>query len=113
NSSNTIAASALDFTDNLPSGLVISNPTNASTTCTGGTLTAIAGSGTISYTGGAVAAGAVCSVTVDITSTANGMHQNTTGDLTSSLGNSGPAISTLTVAPMQPLFEMEFIPDQI
>ena len=40
---------------------------NASTTCTGGTLTASAGAGSIAYTGGTVAAGATCTVQADVT----------------------------------------------
>ncbi|MBY5956812.1 hypothetical protein KUV50_01605 [Membranicola marinus] len=113
NSANTSAATGLDFTDNLPAGIMISNPALASTTCTGGVLTALAGTGNISYTGGTVAAGATCVVSVGITSTAYGTHQNTTGNLTSSLGSSGTATHTITVAPSQPEFDMEFVPGQI
>ncbi|MCG8606284.1 PKD domain-containing protein, partial [bacterium] len=36
NTASSFAASGLDFTDNLPAGLEIANPNNASTTCTGG-----------------------------------------------------------------------------
>ncbi len=100
NSASTLIASGLAFTDNLPAGMVIANPSsNASTTCTGGTLTAIAGSGTITYTGGSVAAGASCTVQVDVEGSSEGSHVNTTGDLTSSSGNSGTATATLTVNP--------------
>ncbi|WP_345229366.1 Ig-like domain-containing protein, partial [[Roseibacterium] beibuensis] len=97
NSANAIAATALDFTNNLPTGLEVANPTNASTTCTGGTLTAISGAGTLSYTGGTVSAGATCTVSADVLSTAGGNFVNASGDLTSSLGNSGSASDTLEV----------------
>ncbi|MCD9149782.1 DUF7933 domain-containing protein [Pseudophaeobacter flagellatus] len=97
NSSALIEASGLDFTDNLPAGLALASPTNASTTCAGGTLTATAGASTISYTGGTVAAGASCDLSVDVLSSASGSLVNTTGDLTSSLGNSGTASATLKV----------------
>ncbi|MDF1773372.1 MAG: Ig-like domain-containing protein [Pseudophaeobacter sp. bin_em_oilr2.035] len=96
NSASAIAATALDFTDNLPAGLVVAPTANASTTCTGGTLTATAGTGTVSYTGGTVAAGASCTVSVDLRATAAGSLINTSGDLTSSSGNSGTASDTLT-----------------
>ena len=97
NSTSTVAATALDFTDNLPADLVIASPANASTTCAGGTLTATAGTGVITYTGGMVAAMSTCTVTVDVTGDTPGMYENVTGDLTSSLGNSGNATETLVV----------------
>ncbi len=97
NSASALAASALDFTDNLPAGVTVASPSNASTTCTSGTVTAVPGSGAISYSGGTVAAGATCTVGVDVTSSAIGTHVNTSGNLTSSSGNSGPANDTLVV----------------
>ena len=66
-------------------------------TCSGGTLTAVSGSGVITYTGGTVAAGASCTVSVDLTSASPGTYINTSGDLTSSIGNSGDATATLVV----------------
>ncbi|MEE2635201.1 hypothetical protein DD556_17600 [Phaeobacter sp. JL2872] len=97
NSASAIAATALDFTDNLPAGMEMAAAPNAATTCTGGTLTAAAGTGTLSYTGGTVAAGASCTVRADVTSTATGTLSNTSGDLTSSSGNSGTAAANLDV----------------
>ena len=97
NSASALAASSLNFTDNLPAGMVVATPSNATTTCTGGTLTAASGTGVISYTGGAAAAGAACTVQVDIVGTVTGAHVNTTGNLTSSSGNSGTAGDTLVV----------------
>jgi hypothetical protein len=48
-------------------------------------------------------------VTVDVLAVASGVHVNTSGDLTSSVGNSGPAMATLTVDP-PPLFTKAFSP---
>ena len=112
NSASSLPASALDFTDNLPAGLEVAAPANASTTCTGGTVTAAAGAGTVSYTGGMVAAGATCTVAADVTPTTSGQFVNTTGDLTSSNGNSGTASDTLTVNP-PPVFSKSFTPTAI
>ncbi len=97
NNASALTAVNLDFTDNLPAGLVVATPSFSSTTCTGGTLTAVAGSGVISYAGGAVAAGSSCIVSVDVTGSTPGIFVNTTSDLTSSSGNSGTAGATLTV----------------
>jgi uncharacterized repeat protein (TIGR01451 family) len=97
NSLSGIAANDLGFTHKLPAGLVMVNPSNASSTCEGGTLTALAGSDTISYNGGTVPAGAVCSVSVGVTSIEGGSFPNTSGDLISSLGNSGNASDSIEV----------------
>ncbi len=97
NTASALAATGLDFTDVLPSGVVVATPSGASTDCTGGMLTAVAGTGTVSYTDGEVADGASCTVVVDVTSATADVYVNTTGDLTSSSGNSGPASDTLTV----------------
>jgi len=113
NTASTVAATGLDFTDPLPAPVTVATPANASTTCTGGTLTATSGTGTVAYTGGSVAAGASCTVTVDVTSTTFGAHVNVSGDLTSSLGNSGTATDTLNVDLAPPLFAKAFDPATI
>jgi uncharacterized repeat protein (TIGR01451 family) len=95
NSASALDATALDFTDVLPAGLEIASPANASTTCTGGALSAVTGAGSVSYTGGAVSAGAVCTVAVDVTAAGVGVFVNVSGALTSSLGSSGVAQATL------------------
>ena len=108
NGTSTVALTGLDFTDNLPAGVTIAS---ASTSC-GGSLTATAGTTVVTLTGGTVGAGAVCTVTVDVTGTAAGMNLNTTGNLTSSAGNSGTATDTLIVNPA-PVFSKAFSPDTI
>lgn len=97
NTSSTVAATSLDFSNTLPATVTVATPTNASTTCSGGTLTAAAGGSTISYSGGTVATGASCTVQADVTGSSAGGRVNTSGDLTSSLGNSGTASDTLIV----------------
>lgn len=95
-------ASSLDFTDNLPAGMVVANPANVSTTCVGGTITAVPGSSVITYAGGSIFPGASCTLSVDVTPTQEGVHVNVTGNLTSSLGISGPAFATLIALPAPP-----------
>ncbi len=102
NTGSSVDATSLAFTDTLPAGLEVASPPNASTTCTGGTLTAAAGSSSISYSGGTVSAGASCTITVDVAGLAVGDHVNTSGALTSSLGSSGTAGDTLTVLEIEP-----------
>ena len=97
NALNSTATTALDFAHNLSPNLIVHSSPNASTTCTGGTLTAVAGSSSISYSGGSVAAGASCTVQLLVSSDQAGTYNETTGDLTSSKGNSGTASASLTV----------------
>ncbi|MEM7584608.1 MAG: hypothetical protein AAF560_14555, partial [Acidobacteriota bacterium] len=111
NSASTVAASLLAFVDTLPTEIVLATPVNAVNTC-GGTLTAVDGGTSVTLSGGTAAIGAVCTISVDVTSSTPGTHTNLTGDLTSSLGNSGTATDTLTVNP-PPTFAKSFAPDPI
>ena len=112
NTGSGVAASRLAFTDTLPAGVVVANPENDMQTCGTGILIAIVGSGSLSYSGGSVGAGASCTVQVDVTSSTPGAHVNTSGDLTSSAGNSGTATDTLTVVAPTPTPTPEpFFPD--
>jgi len=108
------AASGLDFTDNLPTNLLVANPASASTTCTGGTLAATSGTGVISYTGGTVSAAASCTIQVNVSSSTAATYNNVSGNLTSSAGNSGTAAASLTVnPPPAPGFSKSFSPSAI
>ena len=99
NVANAIAVGSLAFTDDFPDGMVVADTPNAATTC-GGTLSAPAGGGMVSLSGGTVAADAACTVTVPVTSIATAT--NVSGALTSDAGNSGTATHTLTVTPAAP-----------
>jgi len=95
NTANASQAFSLTFTDNLPLGMEVADPANVANTCNGGTVTANAGSGVVSYSpvffgDASVAAGASCSISVDVTSTAIGLLNNISGDLTSSATIGGP-----------------------
>ena len=88
NTAGAALMSSLAFSDPLPAGVVIATPNGASNGC-GGTLTATAGTTTISYSGGSVNAGASCTVAVDVESSTLGTHLNTSDDLTFDGGNIG------------------------
>ncbi len=96
NTGSTVAATPLAFTDTMPGAVTVVAPPVVSNTC-GGTLTATGGTNVITLAGGTVAASASCKIDVAVTSTLPGTHVNTSGDLTSPLGNSGKAISSLLV----------------
>jgi uncharacterized repeat protein (TIGR01451 family) len=64
-------AQVVGFTDNLPSGLKLAANPNVQQTCTGGTITAVAGATTVTVTGVTVPAStaspSTCTVSVDVT----------------------------------------------
>jgi len=115
--SNTDAGAALllsDFTDTLPSGVVIADTPNVATTCGGsGAPTATPGGSTVtlpagaSIPGGSVLAPGVCTLKVDVTSQVLGSHVNTLDvTLHTDKGDSRlttPAGATLRVSSTPPL----------
>ena len=95
---NAVAETGVAFTDTLPAGLVVATPNGLTNTC-GGTATAVAGSGSVSLTGGTIAAGSNCTLTVNVTGTTSGVKNNTTGNVTSTNGGTGnTASASVTVA---------------
>ena len=100
NTASALDATSLSFTNALPAGLVLSDSVNFFSSCVGGSVTAGPGSSSFSYSSGTVPAGASCILQVEVTSREGGSFINTTGDLTSSLGNSGPSTDTLEVTPI-------------
>jgi hypothetical protein len=95
---NAVAETGVAFTDTLPAGLVVSTPNGLTNTC-GGTATAVAGSGSISLTGGTIAVNSNCTLVVNITGTTSGQFTNTSGAVSSTNGGTGnTATANLTVA---------------
>src|SRR5262249_44965887 len=95
---NTVAETGVAFTDTLPSGLVVATPNGLGGTCTG-TVTATAGSNSISLSGGTVAASSSCTVIVNVTGTTPGTYNNTSGAVSSTNGGTGnTASASLTIA---------------
>ena len=85
------------FSDPLPLGMLVAMPDNAVTSC-GGTVTAAAGSSSITFADGSIAANETCTVSVTITGVSPGVLTNTTGKVISTEGGEGnAATATLTV----------------
>ena len=91
-----VGATSISLSDTLPADVTVADAPNAATTC-GGTVTAAAGGDTLAFTGGAVAAGDACAISVDVTSAVAGSYLNGPESVTSSLGDSTAAPATLTV----------------
>jgi hypothetical protein len=85
------------FADTLPANVVVATPNGATSTC-GGTLTATAGSNSISLSGGTIAISGSCGISVNVTSAVTGVYNNTTGSVSSNEGGTGnTATATLFV----------------
>ena len=99
NPSPTAKISNIAFSDTLPTGLTIDNPTNETGTCgSTGVAVAVAGTSTFSLTGGSLAAAASCTVSVEVVAAAPGVLSNSPGVVSSSAGSSDVgATETLTV----------------
>ena len=96
---NAAAATNIAVTDSLPAHLVVASPPSRSSTCTGATFTGTsAGSATIGITIPSLAAGATCSVKINVIASAAGSYDNVTSKVTSNgLPDGAPAEATLLV----------------
>jgi len=100
-SANAAALSSLSLTDPLPTHVTLAATPNASTTCSGGTVSAAAGGSTISLSGASIAPNASCTIVATVTASVTGTDTNTIppGAVTTGQGatNGSPAQATLTV----------------
>jgi hypothetical protein len=98
---NTISQlTGISFTDVLPAGLVVATPNGLSGACPAGTITTIAGGGSIGLSSSSLTANASCTFSVNVSGTSAGLKSNTTGNVTSSEAGAGnTASASLTVNP--------------
>ena len=94
NPNPTVALTGLGFTDNLPSGLTVPN---GSVAACGGTL--LMNSNVLTFSGGTLAGGATCTITVTVNGVAMGTQNNTISSVTSSgpIVLTGPGSNTASV----------------
>src|SRR5205823_2200972 len=100
NTNASTAITAISFTDTFPSVLTVANPAGLATTCVGGTTVtgASPGSGTIGVTIPSLAGGASCTLSINVTASAEAVAVNTTSVISSSAGAGGAASATLLIA---------------
>jgi uncharacterized repeat protein (TIGR01451 family) len=89
--SNTSALTGVGFTDAMPSGMTVVTPNGLTGSCGGGTITAAAGSGSVSLSGATLAASSSCTFSVNVTVSASGSYTNVTGAVSSTNGGTGNA----------------------
>jgi len=105
---NSSSLTNVGFTDILPVGLEINNPNGSPTvscstgSSTGHTITAVAGTRTISLGGATLAAGSSCSFTVYVKGVTAGSYTNTSGSISSdetgpNTGSNGYGTDSLSV----------------
>jgi uncharacterized repeat protein (TIGR01451 family) len=103
NANSSAATLTSAFTDTLPTApgnLVVASPNNLSSDCVG-SVTATAGSGSVTLASGASIPAGGCSISVDVTGATPGDHNNSipAGDLQTDLGNNQSAANaTLTIS---------------
>jgi uncharacterized repeat protein (TIGR01451 family) len=108
---NTIALTGVSFTDTLPAGVEVAATPNVTGVCAG-TVTAVAGAGTISLVGGSVAASGSCTISVDVTGTTSGIKNNSVTVSSTNGGTGNTANAMLTVA-APPSISKAFSPTSI
>lgn len=100
----------VSFTDSLPAGLVVANPSGLASTC-GGTATAAPGSGVVSLSGGVLAPGSACTVTANVFAVEAGTKVNVSSVVTSVEGGAGnTATATLEVTRASPTITTQASP---
>lgn len=99
---NSVALTGVAFTDNFPGGgLQVAATPNLTSSCVGTITGASPGSTVFALSGGALAAGATCTITVVVTSPTPGTFSNTTTGVSSnetSVGTPANAVLLTTVA---------------
>lgn len=109
---NSTAASGVAFSDIYPASLVNAGSPGVVNTC-GGTVTAAAGSGSLTLTGGSIPGNSSCSVSVTVTGSTVGTFTNHTGPITTSNMGNGSDTSAELIVMAAPGFAKSFSPDKI
>jgi hypothetical protein len=113
NNNSTASLSGIGFTDTLPAGLIISTPNGLTGSCGGGTITATAGTNTISLSGATLALSTSCTFSINVTGTAAGTQNNTTSQVTSTEGGTGGTASASIAVVAPPSIAKAFNPASI
>ncbi len=110
NPNATVALTGVTFNDVLPAGLVVATPLSVGGTCTG--VTAAAGGGSVSLNIANFAAGASCTVIINVTGTSSGKKDNLVTPKSTNGGDGAPANASINVfAP--PAISKAFSPSSV
>jgi uncharacterized repeat protein (TIGR01451 family) len=103
NNPGATALANVGLTDNLPIGMLIASPANATFTgggCSGATLTAVPGASVVGLSGASIAANAVCLIQLNVVAASAGnlINQIPGGSVTSTQGTSNLSPVSATLA---------------
>jgi uncharacterized repeat protein (TIGR01451 family) len=107
------ALTGVAFTDTFPSGLVVATPNGLTGTCGAGTITAAAGSSSVSLAGGNLATNGSCTFAVNVTGTTAGAKTNTTGNVTATESGAGGTATAFASVVAPPTIAKSFGPTSI
>jgi len=113
NTAGSLDIANIGLTNNLPTGVVVASPNNASTSCSGGLITAAAGSSTFSYSAGSLKAGQNCTLRMNVTTTKAGSFTIFPEALSSSSGSAVATSVTLTSTITAPLLSKNYSPSVV
>src|SRR5581483_542325 len=113
NNNTGTGLTGVGFTDALPAGLKVSTPNGLTGSCGGGTITATAGTASVSLSGGSIAANSSCTFAINVTGVAAGVQNNTTGNVTSTEGGTGGTASASVTVIAPPSIAKVFNPTSI
>ena len=110
---NAVPLTGVGFTDTLPAGIAVAAPNGLAGSCGGGTIAATAGGNSVSLTGATLNVNASCTFSVNVTGTAAGAQNNTTGAVTSVEGGTGGTASASITVLLPPSIGKSFGAGQI
>jgi len=99
----TLSADLVDTLPTSPGNIVVATPNGLGGTCTTARVTAVAGSGTVSYSSGSTIPAGGCTIIVDVTGAVTGTYNNfiPVGGLRTNAGNNvQPATANLVISPL-------------
>lgn len=97
NTSDLLPKNGWSFSDMLPANLTVADTTDATTTCSNGSVSAVEGSNIINASGDLQSGEAFCTITVTVTSAMLGTYNNCASNLSSIAGLNEPDCATLTI----------------
>ncbi|PWT87230.1 MAG: hypothetical protein C5B55_15125, partial [Blastocatellia bacterium] len=103
NPNTNVSLTGIAFTDNLPTGLLVDSPNGLSNGC-GGAVTAVAGSSSISLSGGSLGPSAACTMSVKVkVPGTSGTLNNISGPISANESGAGATSNTASLIVIAPL----------
>jgi len=109
---NSVPITGAAFSDLYPANMVNRAVPAAATSC-GGTVTAASNGPSLALSGGTIPAGGSCTVTANVTITATGTFNNSTGPITTTNAGAGTAATANLNGPQAPTVALGFAPASI